>query len=158
MEQSKFNLWRASFSFCFIDGFLSKEEEDWIIEKIDSLKFSPEQKNILIEDLKSPPKLKELLPLVTNIADRGFLVNNMRYLSKLDNHLAPQEKLKIDQLLKVITENVNLEELEAEAIVAEHESYNEDQIFVVHNKHSFFERILKGLLKKLNTADYIDPN
>ena len=32
MDDSKFNLWRATFSFCFVDGFLSQEEQGHIEE------------------------------------------------------------------------------------------------------------------------------
>lgn len=54
MEDSKFNLWRASFSFCFVDGFIDEVEEKWITEKINTLPFTTRQKKQLIVDLKAP--------------------------------------------------------------------------------------------------------
>ena len=44
MDDSKFNLWRASFSFCFVDGFLAKEEHEFIENKLKNLPFTDSQK------------------------------------------------------------------------------------------------------------------
>lgn len=91
MEDSKFNLWRATFSFCFVDGFLSPQESEYLEEKMNALPFSADQKRILMSDLKSPPDIESILPLITKPADRGFLINNIRLLSRIDN-LSPSEK------------------------------------------------------------------
>lgn len=158
MDSSRFNLWRASFSFCFIDGFLSPEEENWIDEKIKLLPFTNDQKKILIGDLKNAPNLKELLPLITRPADRGFLANNLRVLAKLDNQLSIQEKEKIDQIINAILAGINLNDLKKQVQDDEIQSYHEDEVYQVYNKHSYSERIIKSLMKTLNPGDYVDPN
>ena len=89
MDSSKFNLWRASFSFCFIDGFLSPEEANWI-----------------------------------------------------------------DAILK----GINLNELKKQVQDDEIQSYHEDEVYQIHNKHSYSERIIKNLMKTSNPGDYVDPN
>jgi hypothetical protein len=157
MEDSKFNLWRACFSFCFIDGFLNEEEELWIETKLDSLAFTQDQLRILIQDLKSPPAIDQLLPLITKPSDRGFLVNHIRQVAHLDKDVSKAEKEKIDSVLKLILSKVDLKELNLAVATDETASYHEDEVYKVHNKHSFVEALIKDLSKKINPGDYKFP-
>ncbi len=156
MENSKFNLWRATFSFCFVDGFLSPEEANYIEEKVKALPFSPEQKKILMGDLMTPPSIESLLPLITSPADRGFLINNIRLLSRIDN-LSPAEKTKIDLLHAEVMKKIDL--TATTKVVADDElaSYHEDEVYSVANKNLYSERIIKNLMKTLNPGDYKFP-
>lgn len=156
MDESKFNLWRATFSFCFVDGFLSPEETSYIEERLKSLALSPEQRNTLMQDLKSPPDIEKLFTLIQRPADRGILINNIRVLSRLDG-LAPAEKQKIDALQKRVMERVNLEELNRVIAEDERASYHEDEVYKVDNKSSYIESTLKRLLKAMNPGDYKFP-
>jgi hypothetical protein len=114
MDKSKFNLWRACFSFCFVDGFLSKEEQNWIETKLNSLPFSQDQKTLLMSDLKNSPDIDQLLPLIDRPADKGFLVNTMRTLSQLDHEISAAEKMKIENVLKVVMSRIDVESLSEE--------------------------------------------
>lgn len=158
MDDSKFNLWRASFSFCFIDGFLDPKEELWIQEKIMTLKFSPEQVKILMNDLKQPPAIESLLPLITRPADRGFLVNQIRQLTRIDFHVSEEEMKKIQEVQKAVLSKIDLESLKAQVAQDEMSSYHEDEVYKVHNQHSYVERIVKSLMKMLNPGDYKFPD
>ncbi len=156
MDNSKFNLWRATFSFCFVDGFLSPEETSFIEEKVKALPFTKEQKEILMKDLKVPPSIDNLLPLITSPADRGFLINNIRLLSRIDN-LTQSEKVKIEALTSEVLKKINLAAVTKEVEVDEMASYHEDEVFEVVNKNLYSERIIKSLMKKLNPGDYKLP-
>ena len=111
MENSKFILWRASFSFCFVDGFLSPEEKSWIETKMNDLPLTPAQKSMLMNDLLNPPNISALLPQITNPVDRGFLVNNIRMLAKIDQDLNASEKAKIEQVTKEILAKIDIVKL-----------------------------------------------
>lgn len=156
MDNSKFNLWRATFSFCFIDGFLSPEETAFIEEKVKVLPFTKEQKEILMKDLNFPPSIDKLLPLITSPADRGFLINNIRLLSRIDN-LSPVEKAKIDELTGEVLKKINLSAVTKEVESDEMASYHEDEVFGVVNKNLYSERIIQKLMKKLNPGDHKLP-
>ncbi len=158
MQDSKFNLWRASFSFCFVDGFIDEAEEKWITEKINTLPFTTQQKKQLIIDLKAPPKVAELLPLINNAVDRGFLVNNIRILAKLDKTLSPEEEEKIKIISNAVLSKINLAEQNEIIKQDEIASYHEDEVYKVHNKHSTVEAIIKNLQKALNPGDYKFPD
>jgi hypothetical protein len=148
MENSKFNLWRATFSFCFVDGFLSPEETAFIDEKVSALPFSKEQKETLMKDLNLPPSIDQLLPLITTPADRGFLINNIRLLSRIDN-LSPLEKTKIEALTNEVLKKINLAAVTKEVHDNEMNSYHEDEVYAVVNKNLYSEAIIKKMMKAL---------
>lgn len=156
MNDSKFNLWRATFSFCFIDGSLSPEEISFIEDKLKTLPLAPEQRNTLMGDIKGPPKLEELLPLITAPADRGILVNNIRYVSQLDG-LSELEKKKIDAIKEKVLSRVDLSGLNEVIAAEEISSYHESEVYKVHNKASFIESSLRAFQKALNPGDYKFP-
>ncbi|MFL5785657.1 MAG: hypothetical protein ACJ76H_13660 [Bacteriovoracaceae bacterium] len=134
MDDSKFNLWRATFAFCFVDGILSSQENTYIQEKLNSLSFTADQKKILQSDLKTPPEIEKLLPLITRPADRGILINNIRLLSRVDN-LTDNEKKKIESLQTKIMSKVNMEELNVAVAMEEKKS--------IANKASYVEELIK---------------
>lgn len=156
MEDSKFNLWRATFSFCFVDGFLSSQESDYVQEKLEALPFTAEQKKTLMTDLKSPPDIDKLFPLITKPADRGFLVNNIRLLSRIDN-LSPSEKEKISSIEKKVMSKIDMEAVEMKVALDELASYDEEEVYKVHNKNLYSEKLIKSLMKKLNPTDFKFP-
>ena len=112
---------------------------------------------MLINDLKSAPKIEMLIPLITNLADRGFLINNIRLLSRLDNQLSDEEKNKIEKVKIAVLSKVDLVALDAQIAADEKASYHEDEVYKVDNKHSYVEKIIKDLLKKMNPGDYKYP-
>ena len=136
MDDSKFNLWRATFSFCFVDGILSPQESAYIEQKLNTLAFTDEQKKILQNDLKTPTEIEKLLPLITRPADRGILINNIRLLARVDN-LTDSEKKKIETLQAKIMSKVNVEELNVAVAIEEKKS--------VANKASFAEELVKRM-------------
>ena len=157
MDDSKFNLWRATFSFCFVDGFLSNEEQIHIEEKLSILKFDESQKSILMKDLRSPPDFNSLLPLITKPADRSFLINHIRVLAKIDDNLSIEEKAKIEEVKMAVLSELNFKELNQTIADDEKASYHEDEVYKVDNKHSYAEAVIKSLQKALNPGDYKKP-
>lgn len=149
MDSSKFNMWRALFAFCHIDHKLAAQEEKWMIEKAEHLPFSEEQKALLLKDVKSPPDLNSIIPAVTKPSDRSFLLDQMRVLSRIDGSFSAEEKQKIEEYRSAILAKVNLNELEEKVADDERESYSDDEIYKVDNKHSFFESIHRKVQKMM---------
>lgn len=130
MDDSKFNLWRACFSFCHLDS-LTSEEEAWMLEKMNSLKFSPDQIKVLKADMKAPPEIIPILGKISNPADRGFLVNQIRQIAHLDSKLSLVEQERIEILKNLVLSKLGMESLVDEvgrignktAVSSEDESY-----------------------------------
>src|SRR5690606_16630006 len=98
MDASKFNLWRACFSFCQVDSVLAAEEKKWMDEKSSTLKFTDEQRATLLRDLNNPPSLDEILPLITKPSDRAFLVHQMRVLAHIDGDFSRREAENLEKI------------------------------------------------------------
>jgi uncharacterized membrane protein YebE (DUF533 family) len=111
LDSSKFNLWRACFSFCQIDSVLSEPEKNWLNTKTQTLKFTNEQKTILAQDLKSPPDILKLISQITKPSDRSFLVDQMRVLAHIDGQVSDVEKAKIDEIKNIIMANIHVADL-----------------------------------------------
>lgn len=149
MDDSKFNLWRATFSFCFVDGFLSPEESTYIEEKLKTLPFSPKEKEILMSDLKSPPEVEKLLPLITRPADRGFLINNVRLLSKVDG-LTDFEKEKIQILQERVISKLNFDAVDVVTGEGEISSSQDDFKTHSYSKNLYSDQLIETLSKLSN--------
>ena len=139
-----------------LSGQVFKENE-WIESKLSTLAFSGDQLKILVQDLKNPPAIEKILPLIKSPADRGFLVNHIRVLAKLDSDLSPEEKQKIQDVLKIITSKIDMKAMNDIIAQDEKASYHEDEVYKVHNKHSFAEALVMSLMKKINPGDYKMP-
>lgn len=111
MNASKFALWRACFSFCYEDSHLSEQENKWIQEKLAILKFTAEQRQQIERDLKKVPPFVGLIPMITDPADRGLLVNYIRQLAVLDGNASAIEKTRIEEVKNAIMNVVDGPEL-----------------------------------------------
>lgn len=138
MDSSKFNLWRACFLFCRIDGVISPEEKKWIDEKTSILPFTEEQKSTLKKDSTSAPQIDDLIKGITKPSDRAFLVDQMRVLSKIDGQLTSSEQKKLEEFRAQVLSKINLKELET--VVSKEETPEDGQ-------GSVLDRILNFIIK-----------
>lgn len=158
MDSSKFNLWRACFAFCQVDLELARKEKEWIQNKLTNLEFTQDQMATLQSDIKSPPDITTILPLITKPSDRAFLVDQMRVLAHIDGSFSQQERLKIEEIKNLVLSKVNLTELEQKIADDERASYHEDEVYKSYNKDSIFESLHRYLQKTINPGDYKFPD
>jgi hypothetical protein len=88
---------------------LTSEENAWMQEKINTLKFSPDQVEILKRDMKTPPEIMPLLSKITSPADRGFLVNQVRQIAHLDSNMSLVERERIEILKNLVLSKLGME-------------------------------------------------
>lgn len=67
---SAFAMWRAVFSFCFVDNVLSIEEQHLLHSYLIKVPFSETQRAILREDLMTPKDVVSLYKKITDIKDK----------------------------------------------------------------------------------------
>jgi hypothetical protein len=149
MDSSKFHLWRACVSFCHVDKALGEKERTWIESKSETLSFTPEQKFIILSDLVDPPNIMDLLPHITKLSDRAFLVDQMRVLAYIDGTLHQEEKKRIEEIKALVLSKINLTSLEKEIAEVQRSFCDEDEDCKVHNKASFLESFHKKILKTI---------
>ena len=157
MNVDKFNLWRAIFSLVHLDKHVSTEEENWINNKLKTLSFTEDQQNILREDIIAKKDIFSFLDLITNKADRAFLLHQVRVVSNIDGDYSEDEKVFFKELEAKIIGKLDLEPIVQEIEQMEQEEYRVDEVYSVDNEHSFFEKMYKGFLRLMNSDNYKFP-
>ena len=156
-NDSKFHMWRACIGAIWADGVLDESEKSWIMERIDGLNFTPEQKEILLDDLKGNMDINLILSKISDRKDRAFLAHQIRVIGHLDNDFSEHEKKMYNSWKDHVLKGVDLVELEKVIEEDEKASYHEDEVYKVYNKKSMFEKIDKGMRRILNPGDYKFP-
>ena len=156
-NDSKFNMWRACIGAMWIDGNLDPREEKWITEKIENLKFTDEQREILRNDLKGKINFEEVLSKITDKKDRAFLAHQMRVIGHLDDVFSSKERELYEKWNKLVLGAVDLGELEGLVAIMERESYSESEVYKEDNRHSVFEKTHRAIQKLVNPGDYKFP-
>lgn len=156
-NESKFNMWRACVGVIWIDGEVSSEEKEWILDKINSLPFTEDQKKTLLEDVSNNVDFMSIIPKITDKKDRAFLAHQIRVIGHLDNDFSGEEKIILESWNKKVLDGVNLDELNSLIEKMELDSYHEDNVFENVNKASIFESSINKFLKVVNPGDYVMP-
>lgn len=157
MKDSKFKLWRATFSLVHLDHKVTKEELNWIEGKLKTLSLESDQHAQLVRDFKEKKSIKELYQDIKIKADQAFLLHQVRVISHLDNDYSEEEKAYFDKLEKLIMKNINLDQIKSELGVvskaianAEKYQYLEDD---EGNDNSFFTKLYVGFRKLYDDDD-----
>lgn len=157
-NESKFHMWRACIGAIWIDGDLDPAEEEWIIERINQLKFTDEQRRILQEDLHSNIDFPNILLKITDKKDRAFLAYQIRVIGSLDNDFSEHEKELYKNWNELVLSQIDLAYWESKIAALEEDSYHVDEVFKVVNKHSVFEKTHRMFQKMTNFGKYKFPD
>lgn len=156
-NESKFNMWRACIGVIWVDGVVAPSEQEWMDKKIDTLKFTDEQKQVLKADLKNNVEMISVLSNITDKRDRAFLCHQIRVIGNLDKDYSTEEKALFEKWHDAVISGLDLEAIEQTIEKMELDSYHEDEVYKVVNKHSLFEKAHRSFQKVLNTDDYKFP-
>jgi tellurite resistance protein len=144
-NESKFNMWRACFAALWADGKLTSEEREWALKKINTLRFTDEQKQALLEELETQADFLSIVEKVTNKSDRAFLAHQIRVISHLDGHFSPEEKELLENWRSVVMQGV--EDSKIKELLALDALDEEERADEVANKSSLFERAFRTAQK-----------
>lgn len=93
LPESEFNMWRAVFAFSLVDRLLTVEEQSLLSGFLSSVPFSPEQKNILLDDFKNPQDVEKFYGQITDPKDRSRFCELARTLVWSKGDMDLQEKI-----------------------------------------------------------------
>lgn len=111
-SKSKFNMWRACIGVIWIDGKITKEEKEWILEKINILQLSQTERDVLKQDLDHGVNMEEVLELISDKRDRAFLCHQIRVIGHLDGDYSSSERALYQLWNDKILSSISLEEVE----------------------------------------------
>ncbi len=107
---SEFYMWRAVFSFAFVDNTLSIEEQELLQSHMNKVPFSTSQLEILKEDFKNPPNVVEMYNRITNQDHRQHFCVLARALVWCEGDMDAQEE-KILKRVSCLKGNDGMETL-----------------------------------------------
>lgn len=141
VNDSKFNMWRATMAVIYLDGKVSSEEKTWAESKIADLPFSDEQRKIIHGDLSKGLKIATVLPFITHKPDMAFLLHLMRTIGHIDGCYDEVERAEFKKLEGQILKGLDLVSLEKEIQTMEDESnaLKKDEVI---NKNSIIEKAI----------------
>lgn len=108
MDESKFQMWRATVGLVYVDGILSPEEKRWLDKHLKDQPFSDEQKAQIERDIHEGCQIDEILPKVTDKKDRSHLLHFANILFRSDNQYSPEEKEFFKNLEEEILQGIQL--------------------------------------------------
>lgn len=156
-NESKFHMWRGCIAAVWIDGVLAEEELNWVMNKIETLRFTEEQKIILLSDLKGNINFKEIVSKISDKRDMAFLAYQIKLIGHMDKDFSENEAKLYKSWNEIVLGGVDLEAMEEIIAADEKASYHENEVYKVDNKGSIFEGVLRGAQKILNEGDYKYP-
>lgn len=156
LTDSKFNMWRACMAVVRLDGKVTTDEMDWVVEKLKLIPFSDAQRKILEEDFKVGTSASSLIEKITDKKDRAFLLHMIRVIGHLDNDFSDEEKQLFKTLNDAIMMKLDLKALEATIAQIELDSYREDVVFQ-NQSGTRLEQLFRTFQKLHNPGDYKFP-
>lgn len=147
MTDSKFNMWRSCVAAVHLDNVVTPEERQWVEEKLKSLPFTNDQRQILKDDLEKGSNFEESFKKITDKKDLAFLLNTLRVISYLDHDFSVAEKKSFNNLEAIVLKGVNLERITAEVEAIREHSFSKEEVYKDYNSASKFEHIFHAFMK-----------
>ena len=104
-------MWRAIFAISYADGHISSEEENYILERLNSLPFNSDQRIQITEDLKKKTDIKEFFSLIVKPSNKSVCLHLMRGLAQKDGVYSEDEKKMINSISQEMSSKLNTEDL-----------------------------------------------
>lgn len=110
LNESKFNMWRATVYLVIVDGKVTKEESQWLEDYLLKANFSEEQKKIIQEDLENhSTEFGDIYSKITHPPDRATLIHFANMIFKRDGEFHITEKEFLEELKKSVMSKVDME-------------------------------------------------
>lgn len=156
-NDSKFCMWRACIGIVWLDGKVTSEESQWVLDKVSNLAFTQEQRSILQKDLEQNLDMKSVLSGITDKKDRAFLSHQIRVISHLDHDFSTIEKETLKKWNDLVLKGIDFDELNEEVEQIEKSYFSENHVYKNYNKNSIFEAAVNHFKKITNKGDYKYP-
>lgn len=149
INASQLAMWKTVLGMLHADGSFEENEVNWYKEKLKALNLNEQQQaefSKIIQDGFSP---RQIWGEITEARDRGFVVYLARLAAHSDGVFHDNEKSYLEDLEKEMSGGVDIEACAAEVQRLEDASNHPDNVWKVHNEHSFFESAIKLFLRNI---------
>jgi uncharacterized membrane protein YebE (DUF533 family) len=111
VTQSEFQMWRAVFALAHADGKVTDTEVRFMAEALEDISFSPEQKTVLMDDIKNPKNIFEMFKDIKNPKDQTRFFEFAHDIVWVDGDFGKEEQAIMLELQKIQLHQVNVDHL-----------------------------------------------
>ncbi len=111
VTDSEFYMWRTLFAMAHADGQVSDEEVRFMAEALEDMPFSPEQAEILRNDIKIPQDVIAMFKGVTDKIDQARFFSFARDLVWADGVYGQEEQTILLKLQETHIRSINVDDL-----------------------------------------------
>lgn len=111
VTESQFYMWRTLFAVSHADNIVTEEEMRFMIEALEDLPFSSEQREILSDDIVNPKDIVEMFGKISNNRDQAAFFNFARELVWIDGDYGKEEQEIMLKLKRLHVESVDVDDL-----------------------------------------------
>ena len=111
VSESAFYMWRTVFAIAHADNILSNQEIRYMVEVLEDVPFSEEQRDILNDDIHNAKSPSARFAFVTETRDQVRFFKHAREMVWIDGDYAPEEQDVMMKLTRKYMQDVDLEKL-----------------------------------------------
>lgn len=109
VTDSYLNMWRLVVCAVHVDEEVAEAETEMVEHYLEELNFNEEHIKLLKKELRHPADMDDILPKITDLADRGQAVYFVRLLLWKDHVLTESEKAFLNKVQNYFMKNVDME-------------------------------------------------
>lgn len=111
VDESQFNMWRTLFAMTHADDVVTDEEVRFMMEALEDLPFSKEQRDVLEDDIYNPKDIVEMFRKIDNPTRQAEFFKFARTLVWIDGDYGEEEQEIMLKLKQEHIQNVNIDNL-----------------------------------------------
>lgn len=111
VTESQFYMWRTLFAISHADDIVTQEEIRFMTEALEDVPFSPEQQDILKDDITNPKDIVEMFSKISNNRDQAEFFKFARELVWIDGDYGAEEQEIMLKLKRLHIQDVDVDSL-----------------------------------------------
>lgn len=111
ITESQFYMWRTLFAVAHADNVVTQEEIRFMTEALEDVPFTPEQQDILKDDIANPKDIVEMFSKIEDHKDQAAFFKFARELVWVDGDYGEEEQEIMLKLKRLHIQDVNVDTL-----------------------------------------------
>lgn len=111
LTESQFHIWRALFALVHADGIVTNEEIRFMVEALEDIPFTTEQREILTKDIAEAQPVELMYAHITDSSDQALFFEFARKLVWVDGDYGAEEQDIMLKLKAMHVKNTNIDDL-----------------------------------------------
>lgn len=111
IDESEFYMWRTLFAMAHVDGYVSPQEVRFMVEALEDVPFSKEQRNILVNDISEPQNIEDMFAKISNAKSQAEFFKFAREIVWADGEYGKEEQEIMLRLKEIHVRRTDVDDL-----------------------------------------------